>query len=226
LNKEITVLIPAYNEANRIKDTILAVQEVRKVGEIIVINDGSTDRTAEIARETGVELINLETNQGKGSALNVGLKQSSGNIIALLDADLGGTASELKKLLIPVLQGKVDMTIARFPPPKQKGGFGLVTNLARLGLKLFTGYFFESPLCGQRVLKREVVEYLEGFSSGFGVEVAMTIDVIKGGFKVEEVPVEMSHRETRRDWTGFRHRGQQFKDVLIVFWNQVRGVIR
>jgi len=222
-NNEVTVLVPAYNEESRIKATILALQKLSAVKEIIVINDGSTDRTAQMVDETEAILLNLKLNHGKGDALNAGLNIAKGEIIALIDADLEESAKELQKLLVPVLKKRVDMTIAKFPPAKRKGGFGLVTNLAKLGLELFTGLEFESPLSGQRVLTREVIDYLGEFKSGFGVEVAMTIQVLRGGFEVEEIPVNMGHRETGRDWAGFKHRGRQFIDVLTVFFSQLRG---
>lgn len=223
LNKEVVVLVPAYNEEKRIEDTISALGEVSEVDEVIVINDGSTDRTAEIAGRTEARLINLKANCGKGAALNEGLKAADGEIISLIDGDLGTTATEVKKLLAPVLKGEVDMSIARFPPPEEKGGFGLVLTLAQLGLKFFTGRQFASPLSGQRVLNKELVNHLEQFESGFGVEIAMTIQAVKGGFKVKEVPVQMNHYETGRDLSGFKHRGKQFKDVLFALGKQIRG---
>ncbi|WP_408954632.1 glycosyltransferase family 2 protein [Natroniella sp. ANB-PHB2] len=224
MNKLISILIPAYNEAELIEDTILAVQSLTDFDlEIIVINDGSSDQTVEIVKQLGVKLIDLEVNQGKGAALNQGLKRAKGRVLALLDADLAETAIEVEKLLLPVLQKKADLTIAQFPAAKKKGGFGLVKGLARLGLKYLAGFEASAPLSGQRVLTRELIDYLQGFRAGFGVEVAMTIEAIRGGFKVKEVPVKMGHRETERNLAGFKHRGQQFKDVLAVLCTQVRG---
>ncbi|WP_282580192.1 glycosyltransferase family 2 protein [Natroniella sulfidigena] len=224
MNKLISILIPAYNEAERIGDTISAIQSLTEFDpEIIVINDGSSDQTAKIVKQFDVRLIDLEVNQGKGAALNQGLKQAEGEIIALLDADLGETAVEVEKLLLPVIQQEADLTIAQFPAAKKKGGFGLVKGLARLGLNYLADFEATEPLSGQRVLTRELVDYLKGFRAGFGVEVAMTIEAIRGGFKVKEVPVRMSHRETGRDLAGFKHRGQQFKDVLAVLCTQIRG---
>ncbi|MGM0471982.1 MAG: glycosyltransferase family 2 protein [Bacillota bacterium] len=222
MSKQISVLMPAYNEADRIKESISAVKKLDEIDELIVINDGSTDRTGEIVKQLEVELIELEKNQGKGAALNRGLAAATGQILVLLDGDLGSTASEVKKLLAPVMTGEVGMTIAQFPPPVKKGGLGLVTNLAQLGLKFFTGLKFSTPLSGQRVIRREIIEELGGFESGFGVEVALTIRAIKAGYKVQEVAVTMKHRETGRDWAGFKHRGAQFMDVLAVLGRQLK----
>ena len=212
----VTILIPAYNESKTIQDTIRAIMSVSRVNQIIVINDCSRDRTGELAKEFAVEVINLPHNLGKGGALNYGFPFVKGNVIGLLDGDLGKTASEIDKLLDPVLTGKADMTIGRFPPANKKGGFGLVTTVARKGIRLLTGLEVASPLSGQRVMRRSVIEKIGSFESGFGVEVGLTIDVFRHGFRVKEVPVQMSHAETGRDFAGFLHRGRQMVDVLIV----------
>lgn len=212
----VSVLIPAYNEGKIIQDTILAIKNISKVSQIIVINDGSHDETSIIARAAGAEVIDLSKNIGKGGALNQGLKYVKGDIIGLIDADLGKSASELEKLIDPVIENKADMTIGRFPPAKKKGGFGMVTSLAKRGIRWYTGLEVNSPLSGQRVMRRSVIQKIGFFESGFGVEVGLTIDVFRHGFRVKEIPVQMTHAETGRDLAGFLHRGRQFSDVVLV----------
>ena len=212
----VSILIPAYNEAKTIRDTVYAVKNLDKVDQIIVINDGSKDETSRLAGEAGAEVVDLAQNLGKGGALNFGLQYARGEIIGLLDADLGKSAAEVEKLLIPVLENKADMTIGRFPPASKKGGFGMVTSLAKRGIRGFTGLEVASPLSGQRVMQRNVIESVTPFESGFGVEVGLTIDVFRHGFRVKEVPVQMQHAETGRDLAGFLHRGHQFMDVALV----------
>lgn len=214
----VTVLIPAYNESANIQNTVESVKTLKKVDQIIVINDCSSDNTSDLAKTAGAEVIDLPNNLGKGGAMNCGLQYAKGNVIALLDGDLGKSAADVEKLLDPVLSNKADMTIAKFPPARKKGGFGMVSRLARKGIRIFTGLEVASPLSGQRVITREVLEKIGAapFESGFGVEVGLTIDVFRHGFRVREIPVQMSHAETGRDLAGFMHRGQQFLHVLIV----------
>lgn len=212
----VSILIPAYNEAKTIQDTVYAVKNLDKVDQVIVINDGSKDETSKLASEAGAEVVDLAQNLGKGGALNFGLQYARGDIIGLLDADLGKSAAEVEKLLTPVLENKADMTIGRFPPASKKGGFGMVTSLAKKGIRWFTGLEVASPLSGQRVMQRNVIESVTPFESGFGVEVGLTIDVFRHGFRVKEVPVQMQHAETGRDLAGFLHRGRQFMDVALV----------
>jgi glycosyltransferase involved in cell wall biosynthesis len=212
----VTILVPAYNEAQHIQATIQAIISTGKVDQIIVINDGSQDDTSALARQTGVEVYDMTKNAGKGGALNHGLKYAKGEIIGLLDGDLGKSASEVDKLLVPVLENKADMTIGRFPAAQKRGGFGWVTTLAKKGIRWYTGLEVASPLSGQRVMRRAVIDKVKMFESGFGVEVGLTIDVFRLGFRVKEIPVQMTHAETGRDLAGFLHRGRQFVDVAVV----------
>lgn len=212
----VTIIIPAYNESGSIQDTVLALKSIRSITEIIVVNDGSSDNTGELAAAAGALVFNLPKNLGKGGAINYGLKYAKGEIIGFIDGDLGKSAVEVEKLIIPVLEKKADMTIGRFPSATKKGGFGLVTNLAKKGIRWFTGLQVASPLSGQRVMRREIIEKIGPLEAGFGVEVGLTIDVLRLGYRVKEIPVQMTHSETGRDLAGFLHRGNQFLDVLTV----------
>ncbi|EGD50697.1 glycosyl transferase family 2 [Thermoanaerobacter ethanolicus JW 200] len=216
MNKKVSVLIPAYNEEERIIDTIKGLKDVEEVDEVIVINDGSTDSTAEKARKAGAKIVNMKRNVGKGTALKEGLKYAKNDVIVFLDADVGLSSREVKKLILPVLEGEADVTIAKFPKTNVKAGFGFVKTLARKGVKYFTGYEIESVLSGQRAFKKEVLESLKTFYKGFGIEVGMTIDILKKGYKIKEVEVNMTHSVTGRNLKGFLHRGKQFWDILKV----------
>lgn len=210
----VSVIIPAYNEAKKIKETISAVLSIPEVKEVVVVDDASIDGTPELAKQAGARVYTLPENCGKGAALNFGAARISYDVIALLDADLGTTASEARRLMLPVLKGQVDMTVARFPPPRKKGGFGLVKGLAKAAIKYHTGLVMYSPLSGQRVMTREVMEKILPFASGYGVEVILTIKVAKMGYRVKEIPVNMRHAETGRNIRGFMHRGRQCLDIL------------
>lgn len=203
-------VIPAYNEAEYIYNTVLNLKKIPAISEILVVDDASTDETAALAKKAGARVISLERNGGKGEALNTGIRHTSADIYLLLDGDLGESARDAEFLLKPVLEGRADMTVARFPPPKRKGGFGLVKGLARWGIRVYTGLTMHSPLSGQRAMTRQVLEKVFPFSAGYGVEVGMTIKAARAGFRVLEVPVQMTHAETGRDLKGFKHRSKQF----------------
>ncbi|GAB6182135.1 glycosyltransferase family 2 protein [Desulfotomaculum defluvii] len=213
---KVSVVIPAHNEKDKISDTVKGIRKIPEVSEIIVIDDASTDETSKLAVQAGATVIRLMQNMGKGGALNQGVAKATGDIVALLDGDLGKSSSEARALILPILNNVADMTIAQFPRAQRKGGFGLVKNLAQSGIRYFTGLESSAPLSGQRVMTRRVLETVIPFASGYGVEVALTIKVARAGFRVLEVPTQMSHSETGRDLKGFMHRGKQFVHVARV----------
>ncbi|RXT13807.1 glycosyltransferase family 2 protein [Ammoniphilus sp. CFH 90114] len=209
----ISAIIPAYNEERLLPETIKSLRQVEEISEIVVVDDGSTDSTNHCAQQLADRVISLAGNCGKGEALRQGYLASHGEVVLFLDSDLGHTAVLARYLLRPVLRGSADMTIAVFPPPLKKSGFGLVKGLARQGIHKLTGFHSLSPLSGQRALTREAADSIEHWDVRFGIEVGMTIDVLRSGYSVLEIPIPFSHRETGRDLAGFFHRGRQMIDV-------------
>ena len=226
MGESITILIPAFNEAERIENTINSLKSLDMISRIVVIDDGSKDKTFELSKHLGVEAYDLKKNRGKGYALNFGIKKvlSSSTIIVFLDADLGSSAMEVKKLILPIVNKEADVTIARFPSPKKRGGFGLVKGLSRLGVHRLTGKMISSALSGQRAFRTDVLKELGDLPEDYGVEVGMIIDILNKGFKVKEVAVNMTHRETGRDIAGFIHRGKQFYQILRVILRKYKEV--
>lgn len=226
MNKKISIIIPAYNEEFYITTTIKAILEWSNELEIIVVNDGSTDNTYNVLSTfesiPNIYVINSEENHGKGYALSLGLKVARGEIILFLDADLGRSAVNAKKLLQPIINDNADMSIAVFPKSKKKAGFGLVKGIAKKGIFYLTGYNTMAPLSGQRAFKKEVLEQVE-LIDGFGIEVGLTIDVLRKGYRIEEIEVPLIHRESGRDLKGFIHRGREFNAVfkaLLLKWRE------
>ena len=210
------IIIPAYNEAEKILDTLNAVSTIENT-RVIVVDDKSTDETVSLVENFGMEnlvCIQLDENSGKGKAVKKGIEYSDADIICLLDADLGETASEAEKLIKPVIDNEADFTIARFGKAKKKGGFGLVKKLSRWAVKHYSGAVVPSVLSGQRAYKRKVIDSMKYIPDDFGMEVAMTAEAIDAGYSFKEIDVNMTHSETGRDFSGFRHRGQQFFDIL------------
>lgn len=218
---KIVALVSAYNEKERIASTVRALQNITAIDNVVVIDDASKDETAEEAKKAGAEVIRLTENLGKGRALNYAIGQINFDILLLVDGDLADSASQASKLIKPLISKKADMAIARFPPPRVKGGFGLVKGLSRWGIRNCCGIEVSEPLSGQRAIKKEILDKIGELESGFGVEVGLTIDTVRAGYRVLEVDTSMSHRETHRDLSGFVHRGRQFLDVLKVIAKRV-----
>ena len=215
MSKYISIIIPAYNEESRIKNTLDGIKDIDEINEIIVVDDGSSDNTSKVAKEVNsskITIITQDKNRGKGYALNNGLRlaRKNADIIGFLDADLGSSSSEVKKLIAPILNNEADVIIAKFPSAKRKGGLGFVKRLAKESVLKMTGVELDATLSGQRLFKKEVLEVFDTMPFGYGVEVGMTIDILKYGFTIKEVLVNMTHNETGRNLKGFIHRGKQY----------------
>jgi len=213
----VVALIPAYNEELRIEKTVKSVLGVPEVKRVVVIDDGSKDETAQIAVDAGARVIRSTRNVGKGPVLEHAAKQhEDADVILLLDADLAETAAQANLLLAPILAGEQDMTIARFPKPTKKAGFGLVKSLARFEIRRAGGRDedFQAPLSGQRALTRPCLDHIRPFAKGYGVEVMLTVRALRNDYRVREVETSMAHAATGRNFRGFLHRGRQFRDVL------------
>lgn len=216
---EVVAVIPAKDEEARIGATIAALEQIGTVGRVIVVDDGSSDQTAAVAEWTGgVEVVRHDRNRGKAAAMTTGAVRAAelapGAPVLFVDADLEGSAGNLGPVIDPVLSGKADMTIAVLPAQKQAGGgFGIVVRTARDGIRRLTGWTATQPLSGQRCLSREALDAALPLASGWGVEVGLTVDVLRAGGRVLEVPCELHHRVTGRDLRSQVHRARQLADV-------------
>ncbi|KGF12253.1 glycosyl transferase [Peptostreptococcus sp. MV1] len=213
-----SVIIPAYNEESRIKDTLDGIKDIEIIDQIVVVDDGSSDGTAKVIenyKSNKLVYAIQNPNQGKGHALEKGLELASkdADIIVFLDADVGVTSSEIAKVIKPVLEGQCDVSIARFKPASKKGGMGFVKRLAKDSVYEMTGVELNATISGQRAFRREVISRFDHMPEGYGVEVGMTIDILKWGYTIKEVMVDMTHNETGRDLSGFIHRGKQYLHI-------------
>jgi glycosyltransferase involved in cell wall biosynthesis len=213
------VIIPAKDEADRIGATVTAALSLPGVDLVVVVDDGSADATGRVARAAGARVVRHSRNRGKAAAMESGAEAArlfdppDPRNLLFLDADLGETAAAALPLIEPVRSGKADMTIAIFATRVKLAGHGLVVGLARDGIERATGWTPTQPLNGQRCLTRAAFEAARPLAHGFGVEVGLTIDLLRRGFRVTEAEVEMSHRATGADLRAQLHRARQFRDV-------------
>lgn len=215
----VAVVIPARDEADRVAATVRAATELEPVDLVVVVDDGSSDATAEVALEAGAVVVSHPRSRGKAAALETGARTVTESDpveprpLLFLDADLGETAVNAGPLAEPVLAGEADMTIATLPAQAGAGGHGFVVRLARDGIERACGQRMTQPLSGQRCLTRKAFDAGLPLASGFGIETGLTIDLVRKGFRVVEVPADFRHRATSNDIRGYLHRGKQWLHV-------------
>ena len=218
---QVAVVIPAFNETDRVSATVTGAATLPDVSEVIVVDDGSRDGTARAAERAGAAVLRHARNRGKAAAMETGaeavrlLDQRDGTsrLLLFLDADLGDTAAQAGPLIAPVAAGEADMTIAAFSSRVKLGGHGFVVRLSASGIRRATGWTPMQPLNGQRCLSREAFDAARPLARGFGVETAMTIDLKRKGLRISEVEVPLAHRATGTDLRSQLHRARQLADV-------------
>ena len=213
----VVALVAAHDRSDTVGATVAALGELA-LAEVVVIDDGSTDATADAARAAGARVVRLAANVGKGGAVTAGVEATpEADVYLLVDADVGASAAAAGDLLGPVLSGGADMVIGVLPRAGGRGGFGLVRGLAGAGIARATGWRPRAPLSGQRAVRASVLRRLE-LAPRFGLETALTIDALRSGARVAEVDVDLDHRHTGRRLSGFLHRGRQGRDIARALW--------
>jgi glycosyltransferase involved in cell wall biosynthesis len=221
---DLAAVIPAFDEEARIAETVEAAGKVPGVDLVLVVDDGSRDATARIARAAGAVVVRHSRNRGKGAAMETGAAavaaiearegRAEPRLLLFLDGDLEGTAAEAAPLAEPVRSGALGMSIATLPP-QPGGGHGFVVRLARDGIRSAVGFEARQPLSGQRCMTRAAFEAALPLAWGFGVEVGLTVDVLRAGFRVGEIEVPFRHRVTGTDLAAQMHRAKQYRDVAL-----------
>ena len=184
--QKVSVIIPAYNEEETVAKVVEVIKKVSFVDEIMVVNDGSSDNTAEEAMNVGARVITHEVNKGKGEALNTGYREAECDIIAFIDADIYNlTSAKVEAMIRPILEGKTDITKTKFSRAS-----GRVTELTAKPLLnfFFPEISFEQPLSGQFAARKEVLKKIN-FESDYGVDVGIVIDADVLGISIMEVDI-------------------------------------
>jgi hypothetical protein len=230
--QRVAVVIPAKDESRRIAATVRSAKAIPHVDLVLVVDDGSEDDTQHVAREAGAVVVRHSHNRGKAAAMETGAAVVAmrdapdrlPRVLLFVDGDLGETAVNTAPLVPPVLEGHADLAIALLPPQVGAGGRGIVVRTARRAIASLTGWTPTQPLSGMRCITREAFEAATPLAHGWGVETGMTIDLLRRGFRVVEVPCELRHRPSGTDLKGQLHRAAQLRDVeLAVSARRVRA---
>ena len=222
------VIVTVHNEAERIAATLAALAHAFPGARLWVADDGSSDATAEIAREGGARVVSSGRVIGKGGAATLAAREALGSdrdgadggdgaaVCILCDGDLGESARSLVALADAVHSGEAEMAVAVFAK-RVGGGVGLAVGFARWAIRRRCGMTTRAPISGQRALSVGVLGDVLPFAHGFGMEVGMTIDAVRAGHRVSEIELELSHRATGRTPAGFTHRARQLADFVRAY---------
>ncbi|MDI6816153.1 MAG: glycosyltransferase family 2 protein [Actinomycetota bacterium] len=190
--KSVAVIVPAFNEERHIGNVLNILKSADVVDEIIVVSDGSKDRTVDVARSFGVQVIERAVNGGKGAAMQAGIETTDADIIAFIDADLIGiTREHIESMIMPLIQeDELYMTVGRFTSGR------ITTDLAQAMVPFISG---------QRAVKREFLKGLPDLTkTGYGVEIVITQHAKQNKFKVREVLIPEATQVTKEEKLGMR----------------------
>jgi len=201
--KTVSVVIPVFNEERTIGDVVARTRSIMEQSklpyEILVVDDGSLDRSVEISQASEAQVLR-EAHQGKGHALRLGFKQAKGNVIVTLDSDGSHNPEEIPLVLRDIMENKVDFVIgSRFLntgvnnakiPKVNRIGNRMFNNLIRL----FTGVKISDSQSGFRAIRSSVIKKMRLNSRGYEVESEMLVKALKMGVRVAEIPVSFEQR--------------------------------
>jgi glycosyltransferase involved in cell wall biosynthesis len=223
----LAVIVAAHEEADRIGATVAALRGAFPGAAIWVGDDASRDGTAERALAAGAQVVRRGRSHGKGGNVTAACEAALSDVTApvrlvlLCDGDLGASAARLGPLVAAVEAGECDLAVAAFAR-RVGGGFGLALGFARWAERRLCGFEARAPISGQRALRVEALRATLPFARGFGMEIGMTVDAVRAGYRIGEYEIDLEHRATGRDPRGFLHRAVQLRDFALVFLGRLR----
>jgi len=242
MSASLSVIIPAYNEAARLKKTLRGVvdylRQNRPEAEVIVVDDGSSDETADLARKVFQEsrdlrtsVISYKSNLGKGRAVRLGLLAARGDVALFSDADLSTPIAEEKKLVEPIANGDCDVAFGSRALDRsligvhqswrrEQGG-----RLFNLVVRLATGMPFWDTQCGFKAFRMSVCRPLIEAATidRFGFDVELLYLAFRAGLNLKEIPVRWDHNEGSKI-TLFTDSFKMVNEVNLIRQQARRGV--
>lgn len=229
-----SIVVPAFNEAARIGQSLKSIAEYARDSatsiELIVVDDGSTDGTADVARRMlddiqglDARVLRYERNRGKGYAVRHGLLAARAPVAVFSDADLSTPIAELPKLVSAIVDGGADLTFGSraldrrligVHQPRRRELGGRAFNLV---LRLATGLPFWDTQCGFKAFRMTVCRPLieAGTIDGFGFDIELLYEAYHAGLRMQEIPVRWDHREGSKV-NFLRDGSRMLRDVLTV----------
>ena len=228
--KLLAVVVPAKDEEATVGELLDRVARVSLPGcalRAVVVDDGSVDRTAEIAQEKGASVVRHRENRGLGAAVRTGLRAavelSGADLVAYLDADLEYYPEDIPRLVAPILAGRADYVLgSRFLEGRATRGMKFYRRIGNraftLLLVLLTGRRMTDGQTGMRAFSREAARSAE-ILHDYNYAQVLTLDLLRKGFTLEEVPIRYRLREHGASFVNWRYPLK----VLPAIWRELRA---
>jgi len=214
-------IVAARNEGDRVGATLRSLAAASPGIGLWVADDASSDDTRTEAMAAGATVIGRNRPHGKGGNVTAAATAALEGLdpratVLLCDGDLADTAGRLVPLLEAVETGRCDLAIAAFER-RVGGGLGLAKGFARNAIERLCGLETAAPISGQRAMSAKVLADVLPFAPRYGMEIGMTVDAVRAGYRVTELELDLAHRATGRTLGGFLHRGRQLRDFVAVY---------
>jgi glycosyltransferase involved in cell wall biosynthesis len=225
--RQLVAIVAARNEADLVASTLAALARAMPGVELWLADDASGDGTGERAMAAGARVVTRRRPHGKGANVTAAAEAmlSDGpepGMVLLCDADLGDSAAALAALTRAVEAGECDLAVASFAQ-RLGGGFGIALGFARWAIRRLCGAEPLAPISGQRAMRAATLRQLLPFAHGYGMELGMTVDAVRAGFRLREYELELEHRSSGRTLRGFGHRAVQLRDFVRAYLSRRRG---
>jgi glycosyltransferase involved in cell wall biosynthesis len=201
----LSIIVPVYNEVRTVLAVIERLQgiDLPVAREILIVNDGSTDGTREVLDNgirdpgSGIRVIHVDPNAGKGAAIRRGFKEATGTIVAIQDADLELDPQQLAALVTPIVRGEADVVYgSRFLAGRSNAPW--ITIAANRGLTGMTNLLFGSSITDMetcyKIMRADVARSLELDANRFDIEPQITARLLRRGHRIHELPVKFDPR--------------------------------
>ncbi|MDY6536462.1 glycosyltransferase family 2 protein [Acinetobacter faecalis] len=192
---KISVVMPAKNESGAIEATISKILDLKLVDEVLVVNDGSTDNTAELAEKSGARVISHPYSKGNGAAIKTGARNASGDIIVFMDADGQHDPADIPKLLAEINKGYDLVVGARQKGSQASVGRGIANKFYNNLATYMTEHKVEDLTSGFRAVRAEKFrEFIYLLPNGFSYPTTSTMAFFRAGYSICYVPIHASQR--------------------------------
>lgn len=191
----ISVVLPAKNESGAIGQTVTNIMQLGLVDEVIIVNDGSTDHTKEVAEQAGAKVVSHPYSKGNGAAIKTGARTATGDIIIFMDADGQHDPQDIPRLLQKIEEGYDLVVGARQKGSQASLGRGIANGLYNSLASYMTEHKVEDLTSGFRAVRAEKFrEFLYLLPNGFSYPTTSTMAFFRAGYSVTYVPIHAAKR--------------------------------